>query len=146
MRRVRNQEVPAAMKQSDLPELSPAQQEIMEIVWQRGEVTATEVRRILSRRRKVARNTVRTLLERMEDKGCLKHRAEGRTFLYTAARPRHDTIGQKVREIVETVCGGSPETLVSALLDYRGLRPDELKRIRQLLDEALAGKGQKGGS
>ena len=135
-----------AAKQYDLPDLSPAQREIMEIIWERGEVTANEVRRILSQTREVARNTVRTLLERMEDKGWLKHRAEGRTFLYTAARPRHDTVGQKVREIVETVCGGSPEALVAALLDYRGLRPDELKRIRQLLDQARAGKGQKGGS
>ncbi len=135
-----------AAKQSDLPELSPSQREIMEIVWERGEVTATEVRRFLSRTRKVARNTVRTLLERMEDKGWLSHRAEGRTFVYTTARPRHDAIGQKVRQIVETVCGGSPETLVAALLDYRGLRPDELKRIRQLLDDAQAGKGRKGGS
>jgi BlaI family transcriptional regulator, penicillinase repressor len=143
---VRKQEAPVARKRPDLPDLSPAQQEIMEIVWERGEVTATEVRRVLSRTRKVARNTVRTFLDRMEAKGWLAHRAEGRTFLYTAARPRHDTIGQKVREIVETVCGGSPETLVAALLDYRGLRPDELKRIRQLLDEAQAGKGQKGGS
>ena len=134
-----------ATNQSNLPELSPAQREIMEIVWQRGEVTASEVQRALSRTRKVARNTVRTLLERMEDKGWLEHRAEGRTFLYTAARPRQDAVGQKVHEIVDTVCGGSPETLVAALLDYRGLRPDELRRIRQLLDQAQAGKGQKGG-
>jgi predicted transcriptional regulator len=135
-----------ATKQPDLPELSPAQREIMDIVWERGDVTANEVRRVLSRTRPVARNTVRTLLERMEDKGWLEHRAEGRTFLYRAARPRQDAVGQKVREIVETVCGGSPETLVAALLDYRGLRPDELKRIRRLLDQAQAGKGQKGGS
>lgn len=135
-----------AKKQSDLPDLSPAQREIMEIVWERREVTATEVQRVLSRTRKVARTTVRTLLERMEDKGWLKHSAEGRTFLYKAARPRRDTVGQKIHEIVETVCGGSPETLVAALLDYRGLRPDELKRIRQLLDQAQAGKGKKGGS
>jgi predicted transcriptional regulator len=143
---LRKEELPVARKQPDLPDLSPAQREIMDIVWQRGEVTANEVRRVLSRTRKVARNTVRTLLERMEDKGWLEHRSEGRTFLYRAARPRHDTIGQKVREIVETVCGGSPETLVSALLDYRGLRPEELKRIRQLLDDAEAERGWKGGS
>jgi predicted transcriptional regulator len=133
-------------KRSSLPELSPAQREIMEIIWKRGEVTANEVRRVLSRSRKVARNTVRTLLERMEDKGWLVHSSEGRTFLYAAARPKHDTIGQKVRDVVETMCDGSPETLVLALLDYRGLRPDELKRIRQLLDDAQSGKGQKGGS
>jgi BlaI family penicillinase repressor len=132
-------------KQIELPDLSPAQREIMEIVWERGEVTAQEVRCVLSHTREVARNTVRTLLERMEGKGWLKHRAEGRTFLYTPARPRHDTIGQKVREVVETVCGGSPEKLVTALLDYRGLRPDELKRIRQLLDQAHAGESRKGG-
>lgn len=135
-----------ATKQSDLPDLSPAQREIMEIVWERGEVTAFEVRRVLSQTRKVARNTVRTLLERMEDKGWLAHRLEGRTFFYSAARPRHDTIGQKVREIVETVCGGSPETLVAALLDYRGLRADELKRIRLLLNQARAGMSRKGGA
>jgi BlaI family penicillinase repressor len=133
-------------KPIDLPNLSPAQREIMEIVWERGEVSAKDVLHTLSRTRKVARNTVRTLLERMEDKGWLKHRAEGRTFVYTAARLRHDSVGQKVREIVDTFCGGSPEALVNALIDYRGLRADELKRIRKLLDEAQAGKGKKGGS
>jgi hypothetical protein len=55
-------------------------------------------------------------------------------------------VGQKVREIVDTICGGSPETLVTALLDYRGLRAGELKRIRLLLDRADAGKGRKGNS
>ena len=134
-----------AGKRARLPELSPAQAEIMEIVWQRDEVTATEVRRVLARSRSVARNTVRTLLERMEEKGWLEHRVEGRTFLYSAVRPRRDTIGQKVRDLVDTVCGGSPETLVSALLDYRGLQPDELERIRRLLDKADGTSPEKGG-
>jgi BlaI family penicillinase repressor len=128
----------------ELPELSPAQDEIMAIVWERGEISASEVRRILSQTRTIARNTVRTLLERMEEKGWLIHRADGRTFLYAAAQPQQDTIGRKVHNIVETVCGGSAETLVTALLDYRGLYPDELKRIRQLLDQARATKSKKG--
>jgi BlaI family transcriptional regulator, penicillinase repressor len=133
-----------AKKRTELPDLSPAQREIMGIVWERGELTANEVRRILSRSKKVARNTVRTLLERMEEKGWLKHRMDGRTFLYAATWPRKDSIGQKVSEIIETICSGSPETLVTALLDYRGLHPDELKRIRRLLDQAHAGRSQKG--
>lgn len=135
-----------AARHPALPSLSQSQREIMEIVWDRGEVSAIEVREILSAKRDLAKNTVRTLLERMEDKGWLKHREDGRTYLYTAAQPREASIGQKVLEVVEHLCGGSPETLVTALLDYRGLRPDELKRIRQLLDQARAGKGQKGGS
>lgn len=133
-----------ARKRAVVPDLSPAQQEIMEIVWQRGEVTATELLRVLSQRRKIARNTVRTLLERMEEKGWLQHATEGRTFLYAAARPRSESIGHKVREVVDTICNGSPETLVAALLDYRGLGAEELNRIRKMLDEAKAGKNRKG--
>ncbi len=135
-----------AKKRRELPGLTPAQGEIMEIIWERGEVSASDVRRVLARTRKVARNTVRTLLERMEEKGWITHREEGRTFLYSAAQPRQVTIGQKVREVVETVCGGSAEALVTALLDYRGLDRQELERIRQMLAQARATKKEKGTS
>jgi predicted transcriptional regulator len=66
-------------KNEMLPDLSEAQREIMDIVWQRGEVSANEVRDILAAKRDLAKNTVRTLLERMEDKGWLTHREVGRT-------------------------------------------------------------------
>ncbi len=127
-----------AKRRSTLRGLSDAQREIMEIVWNRGEVSAVEVREILAKKRELAKNTVRTLLDRMERKGWLKHREEGRTYLYSAAQPREASIGQKVVEMVEHVCGGSAEELVTALLDYRGLTADELKRIRAMLDEAKA--------
>ena len=133
-----------AEERRELPELTPAQGEIMEIIWERGEVSASEVRRVLARTRKVARNTVRTLLERMEEKGWITHREDGRTFLYSAAQPRQVTIGQKVQQVVETVCGGSAEALVTALLDYRGLNSQELERIRQMLARARATKNEKG--
>ena len=81
------------------------------------------MRRVLAQNRPVAQNTVRTLLERMEEKGWILHREDGRTFLYSAAQPRQATIGQKVQEVIDRVCGGSAEALVTALLDYRGLSP-----------------------
>jgi BlaI family penicillinase repressor len=127
-----------ADRHPSLPGLSQSQREIMEIVWERGEVSAIEVREILSPKRDLAKNTVRTLLDRMEEKGWLKHREDGRTYVYSSAQPRGASIGQKVLEVVEHVCGGSPEELVTALLDYRGLTPQELKRIRAMLDEAKA--------
>ena len=125
---------------SELAALSPAQQEIMEIVWEHGELSAKDVRQILSGDRELARNTVRTLLERMEEKGWLTHREEGRTYLYSAAQPRQTSIGQKVVEVLDNVCGGSPEELMTALLDYRGLTAAELNRIRKMLDVARTKK------
>lgn len=125
-----------------ITELSAAEQEVMEVVWNHGEVTAREARDSLSR--DVARNTVRTMLERMEEKGWVTHREVGRAFVYRAARPREESIGRKVREMVDTVCGGSTETLVAALLDYRGLRPGELERIRKMLKKAKGGRLKNG--
>ena len=126
------------MKQSGraLPELSPAQREIMEVLWKHGALAASEVRDILSKRRDVARNTVRTMLERMEAKGWVGHREIGRTFLYSPAQPREATVTQRVRDLLDNVCGGSPEMLVNALLDSRGLTRDQLARIRSILDDA----------
>ncbi len=133
-------------KRHKVPDLSPAQREIMEIVWTHGELSVSQTRAILSEKRDVARNTVRTLLERMAEKGWLKYREDGRRYLYSAAVPRQTSIGERVIEVVDHVCGGSPEAMVTALLDYRGLTRKELSRIRQMLDEARARKTPKQGS
>ena len=53
-----------------------------------------------------------------------------------AAQPRQATVGGKIADVVERVCGGSPEMLMAALIDFRGLTKDELSRIRQMLDQA----------
>lgn len=119
--------------------LSEAQREIMEIVWERGEVTAADVRQLVPR--DVARNTVSTLLVRMEEKGWLAHRAKGRTHVYSAAVPRETTVTQRVMEVVDKVCGGSSETLVAALLDHGSLTIKELDRIRVLVNEAKRKRG-----
>ena len=128
------------MSKAEWNSLTAAQREIMEIVWARGEVSVADVRTAIGASRRVARNTVQTMMGRLEERGWLTHRQDGRAFLYRAASPREESIGRKVREVVNTFCGGSPETLVAALLDYRGLRPGELERIRKMLDEAKGGR------
>jgi BlaI family transcriptional regulator, penicillinase repressor len=123
------------MKLPDEP-LSPAQREIMEIVWDKGEVAAVEVRELLADGRQLARETVRTMLQRMEEKGWLTHRVVGRTFFYSAAVARSGAVGQRVVDLIDTVCGGSPERLMTALLDYRGLSAEEAKRVEALIQKS----------
>ncbi|MEM7475007.1 MAG: BlaI/MecI/CopY family transcriptional regulator [Planctomycetota bacterium] len=125
------------MANKDSGHLSAAQKEIMEIVWEQGEVSARQVRDLLAaRNRLIAKNTVRTLLDRMEEKGWLKHRQDGRVYLYSPAQPKSKTAGKRIVEVLDQLCGGSPEALVSALLDYRGLSQQELNRVRDMLDKA----------
>ena len=116
--------------------LSRAQREVMEIIWDAGEASVQDVARRLNEQRPVARNTVRTLMERMEAKGWLGHRNEGRSYLYSATVPREESLGQRVVDMVEKACGGDPEKLMMALLDYRGLSDEEIARIRKMLDQA----------
>ena len=115
----------------DLPELTPAQGEIMDIIWERGEASASEVRTDpLANPRggpQHGSNAAGT-----HGREGLDHSSRGRPDVPVLRRPSpaRRPIGQKVREVVETVCGGSAEALVTALLDYRGLSSGELERIR----------------
>ena len=125
------------MADSDASPLTKAQREIMEIVWAQGEVTVTEVRDTLKKRkRELARNTVMTVMMRLEERGWLQHREQGRTFVYSAARPKTVSLGAKVSQMVDRMFAGSPEDLVNALIEYRGLSNDETERIRVMIDQA----------
>ncbi len=124
------------MAKADSSPLTDAQREIMEIVWERGEVTVSEVRQALAQRRELARNTVQTMIVRLEGKGWLKHRERRRTFVYSANRPRSVSLGAKVAQMVDRLFAGSPEEMVTALIEYRGLSPDEVERIRDMIDAA----------
>ncbi len=124
------------MSEPNRTELSPAESEIMDIVWDRGEVSVAEVREILSERRDIARNTVQTLMTRMEEKGWLKHRPIGRAFLYSATQTRRNSHGASVQKLLDELFKGSAEELMTALVEYRGISVEEARRIQKLLDEA----------
>lgn len=121
---------------NDLPALSETQLEIMQIAWDRGEVAVTDVWTVLSGRRAVARNTVLTLMDRLEKKGWLKRRAEGQAHYYSPTVPRQSTLGGVVQRLVDSAFAGSPEALVLALIEGRGVTKDEADRIRKLIDHA----------
>jgi len=110
--------------------------EIMSIVWDHPETTLGEIWRELHDKRRIARNTIQTLLTRLVEKGWLEYRAEGKVFHYRAAVPRQPTMKHVVNRLVETAFNGSAEGLVMALLDGQDLQDDEVERIRALIENA----------
>ena len=125
------------MKRAEPPPLTAAQRELMEIFWQHGEATVSQVREQLQAQgRDVARNTVQTTMVRLEEKGWLQHRKDGRTFVYSAVRERKRSLGVKVSQLVDRFFAGSPEDMVNALIEYRGLTSEESQRIRKLIQDA----------
>jgi len=123
-------------KSSERTPLSRSEREVMELVWDKKEARVLEITAALNLQRTIARNTVRTLMERMEEKGWLTHRVEGRSFIYAPTVPREESLGQRVLDMVDKACGGNPEKLMMALLQYRGLSDDEARRIALMIEEA----------
>jgi BlaI family transcriptional regulator, penicillinase repressor len=118
------------------PPLSEAQMEIMNVVWDRGEVTVADVWKAVAGRRKVARNTVLTMLTRLEEKGWLCRDDEGHAFRYRATVPREATLGTMIQRLVDTAFGGSAEGLILALLHGRGVSKEEARHIRKMIEKA----------
>lgn len=116
--------------------LSEAQLEIMNVVWELGEVTVGEVWDVLSARRGVARNTVQTTMVRLEEKGWLRHRTRGQTFFYTATKARRETLGQMAEQLVKSAFAGSVEGLILTVLADRKLSKDEADRIRKMIEDS----------
>ena len=73
---------------------------------------------------------------RLEEKGWLKHRAQGRTFIYSANREQKQSLGVKVAQMIDRFFAGSPEEMVTALIEYRGLSADEAERICSMIEQA----------
>lgn len=118
-----------------LSPLSDAQLEIMNAVWDLHEASVGDVWKVLSEQRPVARNTVQTMMTRLDEKGWLKHRQQGRAFLFKASVARDSTLRTLVDRLVETAFSGSAEGLVIAMLEGRGLSDEEADRIRKLIDD-----------
>jgi len=128
-----------AGKEGRLPALSDGQLALMNAIWDEGEATVADVWKRLSNSRPLARNTVQTMMTRLEDKGWLRHRTVGKAFLYSATVPRSRTLRRMVRSLVDTAFRGSTEDLVATLLKGQRLSSEEALRIRRMIERAKGG-------
>lgn len=109
--------------------------EIITILWKLGSGTVTEVRDRLPDN--LAYTTVLSLIRTMEEKGLVRHEAEGRAHRYFPVVQESAVRRSALKELVETVFEGAPELLLTQLVSDRRLSADDLRRIRKLIDERL---------
>lgn len=119
-----------------LPPLSDVQLELMNVLWKAGEASVSEVVETLRPRRALTRNTVQTMLMRLERKGWLSHRDEGGTFIYMPTVPREVVQDDVLARVVETVFDGSAAGILMTLLQNRSLSKDEANKIRRMIKDA----------
>jgi BlaI family penicillinase repressor len=106
---------------------------VMQAVWNAAPASVDAVHRVVSQRRSLKEATVRTLLRRLEQKGYLRHEAEGRAYVYHAVEPSRSLAARAVRQIIDRLCQGSVAELVSGMVDARVLSASELKELEDIV-------------
>ena len=111
--------------------LSELEHLVMETVWQKAACTADEVRTALAERHPMKESTVRTMLSRLEDKGYVRHRVDGRTNIYSGVEEPQHVAASAVRQIIDRFCGGSVEQLLVGMVANHVVDEQELHRLAQ---------------
>jgi predicted transcriptional regulator len=109
--------------------------DIMAVLWERGPSTVAEVRRALDT--ELAYNTVLTVLRILEEKGHVTHEEEGRAHRYAPLVERAEAGGSALRRVTRKLFSGSPELLLTRLVEGEDLSEDEVRRMRDLLAKRL---------
>ena len=121
-----------------LAALSPAETEVLALVWGRERATVGQVCQAVAAKRQVSYATVQTLLRRLEKKGYLKHKTEGKAHVFFAAVGKAAVIERTVGDFVERLFGGDPLALMMHLANHGGIGEGDIERLK-----ALTGKEAK---
>ena len=116
--------------------ISDAELQVMEALWAAGQpLTATDVAERIDLDREWSLATIKTMLSRLVAKGALKHREDGRRFLYSPAIKREAYVGHESRRFVDKLFGGRLSALVARLVEEDALDEDDIAAIEALLKE-----------
>ncbi|MBI2823911.1 MAG: BlaI/MecI/CopY family transcriptional regulator [Planctomycetia bacterium] len=120
---------------SDRPALSKGEMEVARTLWELGSATVRQVHAAFPAGRAMDFATVQTYLRRLEAKGYVHGRLEGRVRVYRAKVKPKTVIRETIDDVLERLFGGEALPLVRHLIEERGINDDELAQLRALLDK-----------
>ena len=124
------------MARKKLTPLSPAETEILRLVWELESPTVQEVVDALPEHRNIAYATVQTMLRRMEKKGYLTHKVKGKAYVFVPKARPQDVIGSAVRSFVDRLFGGDVVPLIQYLAENKEITKEDIDRLKSILEES----------
>ena len=123
------------MPKHKIHRLGDLQLRIMKALWERGEATVSHVLADLATHADLAYTTVATMLRKMEGRGLVTHRVEGRSFIYRAKVKAQEVSRSMANHLVDRLFEGSLTEAVTHLLSTREVSREELIRLERLIAE-----------
>ena len=121
-------------------DLSELERQIMDVLWKNGAASSEQVREWLAPARPLKDSTVRTILRRLQEKGYVRHRVEGRTYIYSVVEAPQNVAVRAVRQIIDRFCGGSVEELLVGMVENEVVDRRELEELARKIAERTAGQ------
>jgi predicted transcriptional regulator len=118
--------------------LTEAELRLMEVLWQKGSATVQQVLDALPEKPALAYNSVLTTIRVLENKGYVEHTKDGRAHVYVPTMERQEASRSEIRHLVTRFFKDSHELLVLNILEDRGIDTNEIRRLRQLLQQREA--------
>ena len=109
--------------------LTALQQAILDLLWTRGELTADQVREGVLPTHRLKDSSIRTLLRRLEARGLVTHRVDGKVFVYEASTAPKSVAARTIRHLIQGVWAGSVEQFLIGMVDEKVITPAELERL-----------------
>jgi predicted transcriptional regulator len=113
--------------------LTELENEVMHVVWDTGPCAVEAVYEAISRKRKLKETSVRTMLRRLEQKGYLQHEERGRAYVYRPVETARNLAARAVRQIIDRLCKGSVEELVSGMVDAKVITKGEMDCLEEFV-------------
>jgi len=112
----------------------------MEILWKGGPGTAEQIRAALAPRHALKDSTIRTVLGRLQEKGYVNHKIEGKAFVYHWVEKPRNVAVRAVRQILDRFCDGSLEQLLVGLVENQVVERAELQELARKVARSPQGK------
>ena len=118
---------------------------IMRCLWQRGEATVAQVQRSLHPGRRRALTTIATMLRKIEEKGLVRHRLEGRQFVYEPLVAEQEVRRSMIGDLIQRLFDGDAKALLNHLLTEGEIDAAELDELQAMVAaEKRRGRGGRG--
>jgi BlaI family penicillinase repressor len=119
-----------------LPEISESEWDVMNVLWSAdAPLTASDVVDRLAGLRDWSPRTVKTLLNRLINKGALAYEPQGKRYLYRPRVPRERCVREETRSFLSRVFANAPGAMLLQFVEQAKLTPDEVEALRKLLDK-----------
>jgi predicted transcriptional regulator len=118
-----------------LPNITDAELSVLQLLWDKGLGTIRQLTDVLYPKGGPSEYaTVHKLLERLEAKGYVRRERQASVVQFQALVGRDEVVGRQLEVLVEKMCGGSLQTLLSNLVRVKRLKTEELRELRALVD------------